>query len=466
MPTRLVTFLLVFVLLAAFAQAETERDGPLHNAAKTGNLAALEQLLEQGMDVDAPGAYGATAMHRAVNPGRRLDPTKQLATVDFLIERGANVNARTTFGNTPLSFVSSDNLAVAFRLIDAGANVNTRDNSGSTPLAKIMARSRPNDAEFSHLLSRMMALGLDINAADASGKAMLHVVAPRMPGLVDELIRANADPNIANGRGQTALHLVSNLDEETFPGVQDAIEALIAAGADINAIDKLRHTPLARATTSNSRILLAHSAIVDLPQSVPPLHIAAFRGEAETVKLLLAAGADPRRRWHGDNAMDRAYEGLQKNAGGYKRAASFERGRSYLDIIQQLDAAGGTNVGDKIVQVVGLNPALWRIIKAWASMAGIVLSSAIALLLLAIFASYSKRAKNQPWGRALARASWFSLVGTGLLLVVGVYLVSIAYEAAFYVLVLVVFITWTAAIVQLAFWYAFISRRVARHQAG
>jgi ankyrin repeat protein len=466
MPTQQVTFLPVFILLAAFAQADTERDGPMQNAAQTGNIVALEQLLKQGMDVDAPGYFGATALHRAVKPVRRLDPAKQLATIDFLLERGADVNARTEFGNTPLSFVSSDDLAVAFRLIDAGADVNVRDNSGSTPLAKILVHSHPSDAEFSDLLARMIALGLDINAVDVSGTAVLHVVAPRMPRLVDELISVNADPNIPDGRGQTALHLVSNLDEKAFPGVRDAIEALIAAGADINAVDKLQHTPLARATTSNSRILLAHSAMVDQPESVPPLHVAAFRGEAETVRLLLAAGADPRRRWRGDNAMDRAYEGLQKNAGGYKRAATFERGRSYLDIIEQLDAAGGTSVGDEIVRFVGLNPLLWRIIKTWALVGGIVFSPAITLLLLAIFASYSKRARSQPWRRALARASRFSLVGTVLLLAAGVFLTSMAYEAAFFVLVLVVLITWTAAIMQLVFWYALFSRRMERHQAG
>lgn len=461
MSLRQINFLLSSILLATYAYAAPDRDSPLHHAVDKGDLTELAQLLDQGIDVEAPGIFGSTAMHRAVG-SRRLETDKRLAIIDFLIEHGADVNARNESGFTPLFLASSDDLVVAHHLIDLGAHVNVRNKSGSTPLAFILSRRQPNDAAFSRLLGKAVALGLDINAADLAGTTALHSAASRTPRLVDELINANADPNIADGRGQTALHFLSRHNEKTISGVRKAIEDLIAAGADVNAIDKLRNTPLSRATTANTRILLAHSANVDLPDSVPPLYVAAFRGEAETVRLLLAAGADPRRSWQGDNAIDRAYEGLRRYGGGHNRAQSFEGGRQYLDIIEQLKAAGGARASDKIVQLLGLHPAQWRTFKQYSLLVGIVFSPAIFLLLLAIFASFSKRAKNQPWGRVLARASWYSLVGTGLILAVGIYLISEAYEAGFFVLVVVEFAAWSATILQLLFWYVFLERRAVR----
>lgn len=453
--------LLVALLMVLAAQAQTSLEPPLHRAADRGDIASLQELLDQGVDVDTRSEGIGTALHRVVGSWR-LETDKKLAIIDFLIGHGADVNARNESGFTPLFLASSDDLVVALHLIDLGADVNARNKSGSMPLAFILSRSHPNDLAFSHLLGKAVALGLDINAADLAGTTALHIAASRTPRLIDELIDANADPNIADGRGQTPLHFLSMHNEETIPGVREAIESLIAAGADINAVDKLRNTPLSRATTANTRILLAHSAKPDFPDSVPPLNVAAYRGDDETVRLLLAAGADPRRSWQGDNAIDRAYEGLRRYGGGHQRAESNERGRSYLHIIEQLKAVGGASVGDRIVQFVGLHPSQWRNFKQYSMLVGIVFSSAIFLLVLALFASFSKRAKNQRWGRALAHASWYSLVGTGLILAAGIFLISEAQEAGFFVFVLVEFVAWTATILQLIFWYSFFGRRAAR----
>ena len=466
MMLRQINFLLAGILLATVSLAAPDRDPPLHHAAKKGDVAALEQLLEQGADINEPGRFGATALHRVVVRALRLDIQKRLRTIDFLIDHGADVNARDSFGFTPLYSGLSKDVEVAIRLINAGAEVNTPSSSGVTPLVNMLADSNPTQADFSDLLAKMVASGLDINASTVGGTTPLHMAARRLPYLVSILIDADANPNATNDQGETPLHLVSALYVKNFPDMPKAIEALIEAGADVNAADKKGNTPLTKATETGARVLLAHSASVDPELGEPPLHVAAFRGDVEAVKSMLAAGADPDRRWQGSNAMDRATAGLLHYYGSYKRAKSSPRGWYYTDVMAQLEAAGGASLDDKVVQVVGLHPAQWRHFKSNTLLFGLFFSSAIFLLLLAIHASFSKRAKNQPWGRILARASWVSLVGTGLLLAAGVILIIKLDWAGGLVVPFVIGIAWAATITQLLIWYDIFKRRAVRRQVS
>jgi len=90
----------------------------LHRAAQNGDLARVEELLQQKYPVNRFDDLGKTPLHYAVQEGH-------LEVVDRLIRAGANVNAhdKRTIGNTPLGDNAREcSYEIAKRLIDAGAD--------------------------------------------------------------------------------------------------------------------------------------------------------------------------------------------------------------------------------------------------------------------------------------------------------------------------------------------------------
>ena len=134
---------------------------PLVLATWRGNLAAMEALLEAGVDPNRlDGGADRVAMHVAFTGeavallfdygasvsvrGSGVTPLHEVArhgtseAVQALIRRGADVNAATaTIGNTPLHNAAEyASPAVVQMLLEAGADVNARNRSDATPLHK------------------------------------------------------------------------------------------------------------------------------------------------------------------------------------------------------------------------------------------------------------------------------------------------------------------------------------------
>jgi len=106
---------------------ETEANR-LHIAARMGDIAKLNGLIEEGAKVDRKDASGNTALHYAARSGFKN-------VVEFLIDRHAKVNARDDFGKTPLHDASRQgHRGVAALLIAGGADVNAKDRQGRTAL--------------------------------------------------------------------------------------------------------------------------------------------------------------------------------------------------------------------------------------------------------------------------------------------------------------------------------------------
>jgi len=101
--------------------------GPrLRAAIDGGKLLAVEQLLENGKNLEIDLENGATPLHYAVMKKRE-------EVVALLIEKGAKVNAANDYGWTPLhraAFLGQ--LGIAVRLLKAGADPNLRDGHGKT----------------------------------------------------------------------------------------------------------------------------------------------------------------------------------------------------------------------------------------------------------------------------------------------------------------------------------------------
>jgi ankyrin repeat protein len=124
------------------------------DAVMRGDKAAVEKLVEQHADVNAPQADGATALHWAVFQSDK-------ALVDLLLGAGANPKAANHDGSTPLwlACINGDAPVIA-ALLKAGADANEHLPLGRSPL---MVASRTGNVDAMKVL---LDHGADVNAKE------------------------------------------------------------------------------------------------------------------------------------------------------------------------------------------------------------------------------------------------------------------------------------------------------------
>jgi ankyrin len=301
------------LLLRAGAKVSaSNREGAtaLQLAALNGSAAMIERLVKAGADVNAPlSSSGDTALMMAARTGKP-------DAVRVLLDNGAKVDARESWGDTTALMwaVAEGNHAVVRLLIDRGADVNARSKfvpsatgrgfEGATPVAgrpnqsaeenasgsltPLMFAAREGDLESARML---VAAGADINARGGDGKDSLGLsIFNGGYAVASFLIDNRANVNQADAQRFTPLFwAVDRRNMETAPNfpwvvTEDPlplIKKLLDAGADVNFL--VNNTPRARMRDGSPRIVFATA-----------LMRAAFSGDIELVKLLLAHGADPK----------------------------------------------------------------------------------------------------------------------------------------------------------------------------
>jgi len=228
MKHLLITTIAVTSLLATTAFA-----GPIHDAARKGDIEAVKQHLAAGRNVNAKDDKGRTPLHRAAREGH-----KEVA--ELLIAAGAALNSKDKEGKTPLHHAARwGHTNIAALLIAAGADVNAKDNKGRTPLdravgyTEIVALLRKHGGKTSEELNAL------IDAAEAG-----NIEA------VKQHLAAGMDVNAKDEDGVTPLH------EAALWGHNEVAELLIANGADVNARDKDGKTPFDVASNDETADLL------------------------------------------------------------------------------------------------------------------------------------------------------------------------------------------------------------------
>lgn len=303
----------VDLLLRAGANiAVRNREGvmPLELAALNGSAAILERLIKAGADANtALNASGDTPLMMASRSGKA-------DAVKLLLDRGAQINTKEKWGDTTALMwaVSERNRDVVKLLIERGADVNVRTKfvpsatgrgfEGATPvepranqaaeenasglLTPLMFAAREGDLESARML---VAAGAQVNAVGGDGKDVLGLAI--FNGAYDVasfLIDQHAEVNRADAQRFTPLFwAVDRRNMETapnFPWVVTTdplplIKKLLDAGANVNWV--VNNTPRGRMREGSPRIVFATA-----------LMRAAFAGDVELVKLLLAHGADPK----------------------------------------------------------------------------------------------------------------------------------------------------------------------------
>ena len=110
---------------------------PLMDAAKSGDIEAVKDLLKRGADVDALSEKEKTALHYSAANGH-------VEVVKLLLEYGAMINARDRDGHTPLMLASiyGCNHTVQALLVN-GADIHVRTKAGNTALVYAENNSHP-----------------------------------------------------------------------------------------------------------------------------------------------------------------------------------------------------------------------------------------------------------------------------------------------------------------------------------
>ena len=213
----------------------------LIQAVKKQDVESVRALLKQHVDVNAAQGDGTTALHWAAD-------VDNLAIADLLIRAGARVNAANDLGATPLYLACRNRSATMVdRLLAAGANANAKLLNGETALMTCARTGEPKAVK-----------ALLVHGADAKAKEPEH--------------------------DQTALMWAA---AQSHP---EAVAMLIEFGADVRARSRIySQTVVGEQTQRAGREELNYTV---QRGGMTPLLFAARNGDAESAKLLLAAGAD------------------------------------------------------------------------------------------------------------------------------------------------------------------------------
>lgn len=286
---------------------------PLELATKEGKIEIVRMLLKHGADISLGGAYrNFTPLHSAVfykhgvamlellldnnaDPNAlddeqctplHLAPNKDIA--EILIKRGASINVANRMDQTPLSIAikAKDKDWVAMLLRYNKHIVNLPNRKGETALffvgdsrdhRGLIGLKNPPDAD-DEIAETLIKAGANVHHTDnQQSTALFSICLHGDQKTVRLLLDNRCNPSTRNRKGLTPVHIAA---EEGWPKI---CKMLLEAGANVNAINYYRSTPLHRLTSIPKRRLR---------------HLGNLERYQETIEVLIDFGANV-------NAVDR-----------------------------------------------------------------------------------------------------------------------------------------------------------------
>ncbi len=223
---------------------------PLIDAAENGSTSAVKAALAKKVDVNAAEPDGTTALHWAAR-------NDDVATAELLIAAGANVKAKTRYGITALSLACTNGSATMIeKLLKAGADVSAASPEGETPLMTASRTGKPDAVKL------LLAHGANVNALEKwrGQSALMWAAAEGHSAVVDILVKAGADLHARSKAPPARMNPYEGDNAPKAAAVEPAVKAAPKAPR---------------------------------PTDFTPLLFAVRGGHMDTVKVLLAAGADP-----------------------------------------------------------------------------------------------------------------------------------------------------------------------------
>lgn len=179
-------------------------------------------------------------------------------TTHRLVEEGAYIDIKDDAGSTLLHWAAQENkvAVMEYLLLQRTIDIHHKNNQGQTALH--LAASCRAAAAVECLLQH----DAQIDSQDQWGCPPLHwALRSKCLDTIMALLNGQANVNIKNAAGETALHIA------TYYGVENAVKLCLQRdAANINSTDNAGYTPL---------------------------HWAAIKGFGPIMKILLEKGADP-----------------------------------------------------------------------------------------------------------------------------------------------------------------------------
>jgi ankyrin repeat protein len=237
---------------------------PLMEAARWNHLVAVQALLKGGANVHLKDKRGCTALAWA---GRFPEDDKDKAVVQALLNAGAKVGL--------IEAMQMGDRELAKRLLAQAANLKQRGPHNDTALMIAVEKG------YTDIVAMLLARGVDVNAQDDDGYTALRIAIAGHPQ--GEFFFASVS---------VALSAFDAPKPAGPPEVRHQIvKMLLTKGAKVNV------QPRSEEGRGNR-----------------PLMLAVQIGDAETVQLLLARGADVNARTYaGDTAWDYAVKHHRQN---------------------------------------------------------------------------------------------------------------------------------------------------------
>ena len=213
----------------------------VHEAARRDHVDMLRVMIEKGVDLnlaqDQPAEAGNTPLHEACAKGNAK-------VVELLMKSGADDTIQNVKGETAAYLaltkrVFGGDMRIEDRtaILEALEHVDIPGSGGRTPLMQMLRQLGLNDK--TELLPMLLDKGVDLEQRDDAGNTALLTATDSQSykGIVKELVRAGADVNAENKKGDTALHLALKW------GDQESSIFLIKKGADYNHANNAGVTP-------------------------------------------------------------------------------------------------------------------------------------------------------------------------------------------------------------------------------
>ncbi len=281
---------------------------PLSRACTNGSARLVEVLLDAGARPDTAIATGETPLMTCASSGAG-------AAVRMLLARGATVNAaEPSQRQTALMWAAAERHAdVVGLLVEAGADPRARTKKGFSALH---FAAREGDIES---VRRLLAAGVDVNIrslpeppekgspergrgaayqstlSEGSTPLLVATVRGQVP-VAMYLLDHGADPN-AGDAGFTALHWAAGTWEGGVSNPVYGFSEPMSGIPDRRAKLQLVRALLARGANPNGRMTKRPPTFVggyDDAAGATPFLLATAAADVEMMRILLAAGADPK----------------------------------------------------------------------------------------------------------------------------------------------------------------------------
>ena len=222
----------------------------LLQAARKGDVAAVEKALSKGVPIESTNDKGETPLCLAVIGGH-------VPTISALLTHNARIEARTKKGLTPLlcarENVSTSRVNVMRVLLSAGANLDAKDENGDTALhhalslnrldwVQLLLSSKPNLEIRNHLGQTPLLRAVDFSPLSYAE----HVLQT-----VQLLLDAGADTKAVDEKGQTAvliaikaITLKTGFEERYWRCYVDLVDRLCKKGANATRLSVGQASPL------------------------------------------------------------------------------------------------------------------------------------------------------------------------------------------------------------------------------